>query len=140
MREWERKLQEGEERLADGRRLLNQREQRANEADKIMTQKQTELEASQRKIDTANTVLNEKEEDISCRLASLSLKEKVSCISLISIGKYFNFCLSDFFPVLMQEIDAIRTSLDLKEKKLHELEEKLNAKERVSTFPSSFMY
>ncbi|RAL40789.1 hypothetical protein DM860_008487 [Cuscuta australis] len=104
LREWERKLKEGEDRLVDSRRLLNQREQRANDADKIMLQRQNELESSQKKIDSAYSALNEKEEDIRSRLASLSMKEK--------------------------EIDDMKKSLNLKEQALSDLEEKLNVKEK----------
>lgn len=76
MREWERKLQEGEERLALGQRILNQREDRANENDRIFKQKQKDLEDAQKKIDEANTILKGKEDDFSSRIANLTIKEK----------------------------------------------------------------
>jgi type IV secretory pathway VirB4 component len=78
LREWERKLQEGEERLAKGQRILNQREERANENDRIFKQKEKEHEEAQKKIDATNVSLKSKEDDISSRLSNLSLKEKVS--------------------------------------------------------------
>lgn len=78
MREWERKLQEGEERVAKRQILLNQREERANENDRIFKQKQKDLEDAQRKIDEANTILKGQEDDISNRIANLALKEKAS--------------------------------------------------------------
>lgn len=78
MREWERKLQEGEERLAKGQRIINQREERANENDRIFKQKEKDLEEAQKKIDLANITLKRKEDDLSCRLANLTVKEKAS--------------------------------------------------------------
>lgn len=76
MREWERKLQEGEERLAKGQIILNQREERANENDRIFKQKQKGFEDAQKKIDESNAILKSKEEDIGSRIANLTLKEK----------------------------------------------------------------
>ena len=76
MREWERKLQEGEERLAKGQIILNQREERANENDRIFKQKRKDLENAQKKLDESNTILKTKEEDINSRIANLTLKEK----------------------------------------------------------------
>ncbi|KAL6551664.1 hypothetical protein OROGR_007818 [Orobanche gracilis] len=105
LREWERKLQEAEERLADGGRMLNQREEKANDNDKLLNEKQTELEELRRKIEIANTALRNKEEDISSRLAGVVLKEK--------------------------ETDMVRKRLEEKEKQLLELEEKLNTREKV---------
>lgn len=78
LREWERKLQEAEERLADGRRLLNQREERANESDKILKEKQNDLAELQKKIEIANSTLKTKEDNISNRLANIALKEKAN--------------------------------------------------------------
>lgn len=78
LREWERKLQEAEERLADGRRLLNQREGRANELDNMLKEKQNDLAELRKKIEVANSTLRTKEDDISSRLANVALKEKAS--------------------------------------------------------------
>lgn len=105
LREWEKKLQEEEERLGEGRRILNQREERANENDKIFTQKEKDLEEAQKKNEMTHLTLKKKEDDISGRLSNLTLKEK--------------------------ETDAVRQSLEIKEKELLELEEKLCARERV---------
>ncbi|KAL6526250.1 hypothetical protein OROMI_029890 [Orobanche minor] len=105
LREWERKLQEAEERLADGGRLLNQREEKANDNDKLLNEKQTELEELRRKIEIANSALRNKEEDISSRLAGVVVKEK--------------------------ETDMVRKRLEEKEKQLLELEKKLNTREKV---------
>ncbi|KAF7135186.1 hypothetical protein RHSIM_Rhsim08G0079900 [Rhododendron simsii] len=101
LRDWENKLKEGEERLDEVRRLLNQREERANETDMIFKQKQNDFEQAQKNIDEANSSLKSKEEDISQRLDNLA------------------------------EADAMRNSLEVKEKELVALEEKLDARERV---------
>ncbi|KAL6994058.1 hypothetical protein U1Q18_012164 [Sarracenia purpurea var. burkii] len=105
LRDWETKLKDGEERLAEVRRLLNQREERANENDMIFKQKQNEIEEAQKKIDVANSTLKKKEDDISRRLANLAVKEK--------------------------EADEMRNSLEVKEKELFALKEKLDTRERV---------
>ncbi|XP_038891058.1 protein CROWDED NUCLEI 1 [Benincasa hispida] len=105
LREWERKLQDAEERLAKGQTILNQREERANENDRMVKQKEKDLEELQKKIDSANLALKRKEEDISSRLANIALKE--------------------------QESDSLKVSLEIKEKELLVLEEKLSARERV---------
>lgn len=78
MREWERKLQEDEERLAEVRRLLNQREERANENDRLYQQKQAELEGEQKKIEIIIASQKNKEDDISSRIEKLNIKEKAS--------------------------------------------------------------
>ncbi|PRQ53157.1 hypothetical protein RchiOBHm_Chr2g0163401 [Rosa chinensis] len=103
--EWERKLQEGEERLARGQRNINQREERANEHDRSLKNKEKDLEDAEKKIDATNETLKRKEDDVTSRLASLTLKEK--------------------------EYDDMRMNLEVKEKELLALEEKLNARERI---------
>ncbi|CAK9326346.1 unnamed protein product [Citrullus colocynthis] len=105
LREWERKLQDAEERLAKGQTILNQREERANENDRMVKKKEKDLEEIQKKIDSANLALKRKEEDIGSRLANIALKE--------------------------QESDSLKVTLEIKEKELLVLEEKLSARERV---------
>ncbi|KAL3833431.1 hypothetical protein ACJIZ3_008167 [Penstemon smallii] len=105
LREWDRKLQEAEGRLADGRRLLTEREEKANDNDKMLKQKQNDLEELRKKIEITNSTLKNKEDDISSRLATVALKEK--------------------------EVDEVRKSLEEKEKRLLELEENLNDRERL---------
>ncbi|XVF20585.1 hypothetical protein REPUB_Repub12eG0013200 [Reevesia pubescens] len=105
LREWEKKLQDAEERLAKGQRYVNQREERANENDRLFKQKEKDLEEAQKKIDAANQTLKGKEDDINSRLTNLTLKEK--------------------------EWDVARERLEMKEKELLILEEKLNAREKV---------
>lgn len=78
LREWEKKLQEAEERLADGRRLLNQREEKANELDNMLKEKQNDLAELRKKVETATSTLRTKEDDISSRSANLALKQKAS--------------------------------------------------------------
>ena len=78
LREWERKQQDAEERLAKGQTILNQREERANENDRMVKQKERDLEETQKKIESANLALKRKEEDISSRLANIALKEQAS--------------------------------------------------------------
>lgn len=85
LREWEKKLQESEERLADGRRLLNQREERANELDNALKDKQNDLAELRKKIEITNSTLRTKEDDISSRLASVALKEKAILFLVFSL-------------------------------------------------------
>ncbi|KAJ9173091.1 hypothetical protein P3X46_016264 [Hevea brasiliensis] len=105
LREWERKLQEGEERLSKAQRIINQREERASENDRIFKQKEKDLEEAREKIDEANSILKSKEDEMNSRLANLTLKEK--------------------------EFGATRKKLEMKEQELHALEEKLNDREKA---------
>ncbi|XP_038720065.1 protein CROWDED NUCLEI 1-like isoform X2 [Tripterygium wilfordii] len=105
LREWERKLQEGEERQSRSQRLINQREERANENDRIFKLRERDLEEAQKKINESNATLKKKEEDLNTRLANLELKEK--------------------------EYDSMQKRLVVKERELLALEEKLNAREGV---------
>ncbi|KAA0039388.1 protein CROWDED NUCLEI 1 [Cucumis melo var. makuwa] len=120
LREWERKLQDAEERLAKGQTILNQREERANENDRMVKQKEKDLEELQKKIDSSNLALKRKEEDIGSRLANIALKEQASI---------FLQATDIFFWV--QESDSLKVSLEIKEKELLVLEEKLTAREKV---------
>ncbi|XP_057961529.1 nuclear matrix constituent protein 1 isoform X2 [Malania oleifera] len=103
--EWERRLQEGEARLSESRRILNQREEKANEKDRTLKQKERELEEAQKKIDLSNLNSKNKEDNINSTLADVAVKER--------------------------EVDSLRNNLQMKEKKLLALEEKLIARERV---------
>ncbi|CAH8360607.1 unnamed protein product [Eruca vesicaria subsp. sativa] len=106
LREWERKLQEGEERVAKSQMIIKQREDRANESDKIIKQKGKELEEAQKKIDAANFALKKKEDDISSRIKAVALREK--------------------------ETDVLKKSIETKERELLALQEKLDAREKVA--------
>ncbi|XP_039000971.1 protein CROWDED NUCLEI 1-like isoform X1 [Hibiscus syriacus] len=103
--EWEKKLQDAEERLAKAQRYANQREERANENDRLFKQKEKDLEETQKKIDAAHQTLKEKEDDINSRLTNLTLKEK--------------------------EWDVVKKKLEMKEEELLVIEEKLNARKKA---------
>lgn len=95
LREWEKKLQDGEERLAKGQRILNEREQRANDIDKICRQKEKDLEEAQKNIDAANVTLRSKEDDVNSRLATITLNEKVNINYNVILISYILFDLSN---------------------------------------------
>lgn len=82
MREWERKLQEGEERLCEGRRVNNQREEKVNELERAFKVKEKELEEAHRKIELSNLILTKTEDDINNRLATLADQEKVNFLKI----------------------------------------------------------
>lgn len=105
LREWENKLQNGDEKLSELRRTLNQREVKANENDRILKQKERDLEELEKKIDLSSSKLKEREDEINSRLEELVVKER--------------------------EADCLRSTIEMKEKRLLTLEEKLNARERV---------
>ncbi|PSR91214.1 Protein CROWDED NUCLEI like [Actinidia chinensis var. chinensis] len=105
LREWERKLQEAEERLCESRRIINQREEKANEMDMILEKKEKTLEETQKKIELTSQTLKKKEEDIYNRLSNLVAKE--------------------------EKAESLREGLKMKEKELHALTEKLSTRERV---------
>ncbi|XP_058088333.1 nuclear matrix constituent protein 1-like isoform X2 [Magnolia sinica] len=105
LREWERKLQDGQARLYESQRLLNHREEKANEKDKVLNQKEKDLEEAQKKIEMANTGLKEKETDIRTRSSALTHKE--------------------------EEAVARKKKLEVKEQELLAFEQKLHARERM---------
>lgn len=106
LREWERKLQEGEERVAKSQMIVKQREDRANESDKIIKQKGKELEEAQKKIDAANLAVKKLEDDVSSRIKDLALRE--------------------------QETDVLKKSIETKARELQALQEKLEAREKMA--------
>ncbi|XP_065879829.1 protein CROWDED NUCLEI 1-like isoform X2 [Euphorbia lathyris] len=129
LREWQQKLQEGEERLSKAQRIINQREERSDENDKIFKQKEKDLEEAQRKIDEANSMLKKKEDEMSCRQANLVLKEK-ACFFLLLHCTFFIYL--DFSLLFLHEFDATRKKLVIKEEELRVREEKLNDREKIS--------
>lgn len=135
LNEWEKKLKEGEARLSNLRKLLNEKEKRTNENEIIIKQKEKDLYEAERKIESSNALLKDKEDDVNRRLADLVSKEKV-CIpcleELFHFSSKFN-CSFAQFSVLLQEVDSASYILEMKEKELHALEEKLSSRENVSS-------
>ncbi|KAI3901059.1 hypothetical protein MKW92_028943 [Papaver armeniacum] len=105
MGQWERTLQEREDRLTDGRRILNQREERANEMNRSLKQKQKDVDEKEKLGEKESSRLKQKEEDLEIRLAEFVCKEK--------------------------EADTSKEQLEIKEKKLLVLEDKLNAQSKL---------
>ncbi|KAL8533440.1 hypothetical protein ACS0TY_009720 [Phlomoides rotata] len=105
IREWERKLQEGEERLCQSRREINEREEKLNEFNRMLREKESKIEEERKKTEMANLELRKKEDGVNKKLAELTPKE--------------------------EEVEDLRTRLEMKEKQLTALKEKLNARERV---------
>ncbi|KAH7516601.1 hypothetical protein FEM48_Zijuj10G0152400 [Ziziphus jujuba var. spinosa] len=105
LQEWEKKLQEREERLSKDWKIIHEREEKADENERILKQKERDLEESWKKIDLSKSNLKEKEDEINKRLADLESKEK--------------------------EADLMRNSAEVRQKELHILEEKLSSREKV---------
>lgn len=78
MLEWEKKLQEGEQRLCENRRILNEREEKLHETDISCKVKESNIEELQKKIDLANATLKKVEDDVKNQSAELDMKEKVN--------------------------------------------------------------
>ncbi|CAJ2665799.1 unnamed protein product [Trifolium pratense] len=104
LKEWERKLRQREDLLSDGRQNVSEREKNVSEAEKNLKQKERDLEVLEKKIDSANSLLKEKEVEISRRLADVDVEEK--------------------------KIDSLKSMLEMKEKELHAQELKLNVREK----------
>ncbi|KAJ0683310.1 putative protein crowded nuclei [Helianthus annuus] len=105
LRVWERKLQEGEERLCEGRRIMNSREEKVIKSETTVKIKEKELEDAHNKIASSILESKKKEDDINIRLSKLVAKE--------------------------EQAELIRKNLEIKEKELLDLKEKLTAKEKV---------
>ncbi|KAG8478047.1 hypothetical protein CXB51_027797 [Gossypium anomalum] len=134
LREWEKKLQDAEERLAKGQTYVYQREERANENDTHKT-------------------LKEKEDDINNRLTKLTLKEKELLIieeklnarektEIQKLLDEHNAILDETKRAFELEIDGKRKSLDLelktkvtdvekKEVEVKHMEEKISKREQA---------
>ena len=78
MLEWERRLQEGEQRLCESRRILNEREEKLHAIDVSSKVKESKMEKLQMEIDLANGTLKKVEADVKNELTDLNLKEKVN--------------------------------------------------------------
>lgn len=70
-------LRQREEMLCQGRQNLSEREAKANEIEKNLKQKEMELEVLEQNIQSSNSLLREKEDLSSRRLADLDTEEKV---------------------------------------------------------------
>ncbi|XP_047948913.1 nuclear matrix constituent protein 1-like [Salvia hispanica] len=105
MREWERKLQEAEERLCQNRRHINEREEKLVELNRMLKQREGEFVEEQKKAELLNLNLKNKEDEINKKLSKLIQKE--------------------------EKAEAFRSNLEMKEKDLSALTEKLSERERV---------
>ncbi|XP_044492973.1 nuclear matrix constituent protein 1-like isoform X2 [Mangifera indica] len=105
LQEWEMKLRKGDEMLIELKRTIFQREENANKKDRILKQKARDLEEWEKKIDLSNTKLKEREDDMNKQLADIVAKER--------------------------EVNSLRRTLEVKNKELLTLEEKLTARGRV---------
>ncbi|KAL1564906.1 nuclear matrix constituent protein 1-like [Salvia divinorum] len=105
MREWERKLQEGEERLCQNRRHINEREEKLVELNRMLKQRESEFAEEQKRVELLNLNLKNKEDEVNKKLSELIEKE--------------------------EKAEARRSNLEMKEKDLSALTEKLSERERV---------
>lgn len=77
LKELERNLRQREDMLCKGRQHLSEREEKDNEREKNSMQKKRDLELLEKKIDSSNLLLKEKEAEIRRRVEDLETKEKV---------------------------------------------------------------
>lgn len=135
IREWERKLQEGEERLSQGRREINEREEKLNELNRMLKEKESRVVEERKKAEIANLALKKKEDGVNKKLAELTPKEEVSFRIISCFANYILSILIYFILfTALQEVEDLRTRLEMKEKQLTTMKEKLSARERVSCF------
>ncbi|KAL3631486.1 hypothetical protein CASFOL_024470 [Castilleja foliolosa] len=109
MLEWERKLQEGEEKLCQSRRHFYDKEEKVNQSNRTFKEKEKQIEEELNRDELENAALKKKEDDeINRRLAELVGKE--------------------------EKAESLRSSVDRREKELTALTEKLSSTtERVET-------
>ncbi|KAL9225995.1 hypothetical protein vseg_001856 [Gypsophila vaccaria] len=103
--EWEKKLQEGEQKLCDNRRILKEREERLHNIDRTCKEKEAHIDELQQKIDAADATLKKMQLDKEIKLADLVSEEK--------------------------KAETLRRELDMTERELLEKEKRLNARETV---------
>lgn len=131
LQEWEKKLTVEEDRLSEVKKSINHTEERSIESERAIKKKEKSLEEMQRKIDTAKSELKEREESIKMMLNDLSMKEKVSfLVALIFLFLHLVYICMNLF--LFKDFEAMKTKVDMKEKELREIEEKLVVREQVS--------
>lgn len=88
LKEWERKLQQRENMLCNGRQNIGEKEENIVKTEKNLKQKERDLEVLEKKINSSNSILKEKEAEIIRRTADLNMEEKV-CLMI------FSLCLDD---------------------------------------------
>ncbi|RDY01416.1 Protein CROWDED NUCLEI 1, partial [Mucuna pruriens] len=103
LKEWERKLQQREDMLCDGRQNIGEKEEKIVETEKNLKQKERDLEVLEKKIHSSNSLLKETEAEIIRRVADLDVEEK--------------------------KVDSLKSKLEMKEKELLALELKLSARD-----------
>ncbi|XP_017227000.1 nuclear matrix constituent protein 1-like [Daucus carota subsp. sativus] len=105
LQEWEKKLQEAEERLCEIRRTTSVREVKVNEMEMALNLKKQELNKAQKENDLSTSVLKKEADDINHRLANLTAQE--------------------------HKAETLRNELEMRDKELLALAEKLTARESV---------
>lgn len=85
LKTWEKSLHDGQERLVNNQRILNQREMKFNDSDNAVMRKEREIEIMKQTVDMSNASLKEKEKYINLRLTALAAKEKVSVLSIFHL-------------------------------------------------------
>nr|GEZ95948.1 protein crowded nuclei 2 [Tanacetum cinerariifolium] len=131
LREWELKLQEGEERLCEGRRIINSREEKVNEIER------------EEQAETIKKNLEKKEKELLDLAEKLTAKERVELQKLIDAQKETLDTKRREFELEMEEkrefiendmrgkLGAIKqkeAEINHKEEKLKKLEEALGKK------------
>ncbi|KAL3654365.1 hypothetical protein CASFOL_004046 [Castilleja foliolosa] len=105
MLEWERKLQEGEERLCQNRRHFYDKEEKVNEFNRTFKEKEKKIEEELKRVELEKSSLEKKENEINRRLAELIGKE--------------------------EKAESLRSNVERRENELTALTEKLSSRERV---------
>lgn len=77
MKEWERKLRQREDMLCDGRQNIGEKENNVTVMERNLKLKARDLEVLETNIDSTNSLLKEKEAEISRRVSDVDAEEKV---------------------------------------------------------------
>lgn len=78
--------------LCDGRQNLGEKEEKIVETEKNLRQKERDLEVLEKKIDSSNSLVKEKEAEIIQRVADLDVEEKVCFVLFHCELMTFVFC------------------------------------------------